>query len=126
MKKSMQIQFAVMFSLFAASIFMTNEAVAQTQTTKSFAEKAVAKMQQAFNFKVAATPCFSGGTSYSVQIAQPQKYAYAWEVNGNNGGHRMNIECACGNYAKVRVMRLSDGLQATRTIKLGKCGGSDN
>ncbi len=126
MKKSMQFRLAVMFSLFTASIFMTNEAVAQSKNTRSFAEKSVLKMQQGFSFNIAVSPCYAGGTGFRVQIAQPEKYAYLWEINGSHGGHQMNIDCACGNYAKVRVMRLSDGLQVTRTIKLGKCGGSNN
>lgn len=126
MKKSLQFRFAVVFSLFTASMFMANEAVAQAKPTKSFAEKAVLKMQQGFGFNIAASPCYAGGTSFRVQIAEPKKYAFTWEVNGSHAGHQMNIDCACGNYAKVRVQRLSDGLQVTRTIKLGKCGGSND
>ncbi len=122
MKKSMQFRFAVMFSLFTASIFMTNEAMAQSRTTHTFAEKTMAKLSNSFSFNLIATPCYTGGTGYRVQISQPQKYAFLWEVNGQHGGHQMSIDCACGEYAKVRVMRLSDGLQITRTVRLGKCG----
>jgi hypothetical protein len=39
-------------------------------------------------------------------------------VNGNHGGHQIKVECVSGTYAKVRVMRLSDGLSISRTVKL--------
>ncbi len=57
----------------------------------------------------------------SVNIAHPKKYTYLWEINGGPGGHQMKVDCVCGSYAKVRVMRLSDGRQVSKTMSLPKC-----
>jgi len=122
----MQLRFAVMFSLITMSSFVTSDVSAQAPPTRSFAEKAVVKMHQKFSFDIIAAPCYIGGTSLKVQVQQPEKYAFRWEVNGTPVGNHLNIECACGEYAKVQVKRLADVQQVTRTVKLEKCGGSNN
>lgn len=124
MKKSMQIRFTVMFCIFSAAFFMTNVVAAQTQKPKTFAEKAIRSIQKGIGFNIISSPCFAGGSSYGIKINQPEKYAFLWEVDGRNGGHQMSIDCACGKYATVRIMRLSDGYQVFKTFKLEKCNGS--
>lgn len=72
-------------------------------------------------FDVIKSDCNSTGATFTVEIDNPSKYAYLWEANGKHAGHAMSTYCLCGDYAKVRVMRLSDGIQAYKTIRLREC-----
>ncbi len=74
-----------------------------------------------FKFKVIKTDCAGTGATYTVEIEKPGKYAFLWEANGLHAGHGISTYCLCGDYVKVRVMRLSDGLQKYKSLRLQKC-----
>ncbi|MBI1227542.1 MAG: hypothetical protein GC192_20080 [Bacteroidetes bacterium] len=125
MKNSKKFRFLSMIFAICMIVFFCNELSAQnhkTPTNTTFAKKAMIKIAPDFDFQIIANTCFAEGVSLNIKIDKPQDYAYIWEVNGSHGGHQMNQDCICGDYAKVRVMRLKDGKQVTRTIKLPSCG----
>lgn len=74
-----------------------------------------------FKYKVIKTDCNGTGATYTVEIAKPGKYAFLWEANGLHAGHGISTYCLCGDYVKVRVMRLSDGLQKYTSLRLQNC-----
>ena len=121
MKKSMKFRFAIMFSLLSAAILLAIELVAQAEITSLFEQKTSAKINDLFDYNIISSFCYADGLSLGVNIAYPKKYTYLWEINGGPGGHNITVDCVCGSYAKVRVMRLSDGLQVSKTMSLPKC-----
>ncbi len=74
-----------------------------------------------FKYKVIKTDCGGTGATYTVEIVKPGKYAFLWEANGLHAGHGISTYCLCGDYVKVRVMRLSDGLQKYTSLRLQNC-----
>jgi hypothetical protein len=119
MKKSLH--FPSILSLFTllVGLLLTNEIAAQKSIVH--AKKTVKSEYKDIEFNILSANCYSGGSSYTVQIDSLEKYAFLWEVNGSHGGHEIDIDCACGRYATVRIMGLSDGLQTYSTINLEKC-----
>ncbi len=126
MKKSMKSSLAMLIGLLSMVVLFTNNSNAQSAKNQPFAEKAFKKINKGFYFDIKAVTCFAGGTSLYVAIEKSNNYAFLWEIDGQHGGHQMNQECIYGEYAKLRVMRLSDGLQITRTVRLTYYGDSDN
>ncbi len=118
MKNSMNSSTAIMVCLMTVTVLLTNNLNAQAPSKKPFAEQAMNKISKGFRFDIKAIPCFAGGTSLYVAIEKSNNYAFLWEIDGKHGGHQMNQECISGEYAKLRVMRLSDGKQLTKTIRL--------
>ncbi len=74
-----------------------------------------------FQFEVIKSNCAGSGSTYTVDISNPNLYSYLWEANGRHAGHGISTYCLCGDYVKVRVMRLSDGLQVFKTLRLQNC-----
>lgn len=79
------------------------------------------------NFTLVLNNCFAGGAGVSVNIEQPQNYAFLWEVNGNPGGHNISTSgCDCGGTAKVTVTRLADGQSLSKSVNLPACNAATN
>ncbi len=74
-----------------------------------------------FKYEVIKSDCAGTGATYTVEIEKPGKYAFLWEANGLHAGHGISTYCLCGDYVKVRVMRLSDGLQKYKSLRLQNC-----
>ncbi|MBK9013776.1 MAG: hypothetical protein IPM82_06640 [Saprospiraceae bacterium] len=121
MKKSIKFRFVIMFSLLSAALLLAIELVAQSENNSSFEQKTGAKINNLFDYNIISSFCYADGLSLGVNIAYPKKYTYLWEINGGPGGHNITVDCVCGSYAKIRVMRLSDGLQVSKIIFLPKC-----
>jgi hypothetical protein len=127
MKKSIKSSFAMIIGLLSMVVLFTTNSNAQSAKNQPFAEKAIKKINKGFYFDIKSETCFAGGTSLYVAIEKSNNYAFLWEIDGKHGGHQMNQECISGEYAKLRVMRLSDGMQLTKTIRLsGSSDGSTN
>ncbi len=122
----MKSSFAMIIGLLSIIVLFTNNSSAQSMTKQPFAQKNMNKINKGFYFDIKSVTCFAGGTSLYVSIDKSNNYAFLWEIDGSHGGHQMNQECISGQYAKLRVMRLSDGLQMTRTVRLPNSGGGDN
>lgn len=79
------------------------------------------------NFTLALNYCFAGGAGVSVNIDNPQNYAYIWEINGSSGGHYISTSsCNCGGTAKVTVTRLADGQSMSKSVNLPACNTANN
>jgi hypothetical protein len=126
MKKSMKPSFVMIIGLLSMVFLFTNNSSAQDSKKQPFAEKAMNNLNKGFYFSIKSVTCFAGGTSLYIAIEKSNNYAFLWEIDGSHGGHQMNQECICGQYAKLRVMRLSDGLQMSQTVGLPSCGGGEN
>jgi hypothetical protein len=122
----MKSSFAMIIGLLSMVVLFTNNSNAQSAKNQPFAEKAIKKINKGFYFDIKSVTCFGGGNSLYVAIEKSNNYSFLWEIDGKHGGHQMNLECIQGEYAKLRVMRLSDGLQMTRTVRLTYNGDNDN
>ncbi|MDX2071823.1 MAG: hypothetical protein SFV55_25545 [Haliscomenobacter sp.] len=79
------------------------------------------------NFTLVLNNCFAGGAGVTVNINNPQNYAFLWEVNGNPGGHNISTSgCDCGGMAKVTVTRLADGQSLSKSVNLPACNTATN
>lgn len=79
-----------------------------------------------FSFGLEMDYCFAGGATVRVNIANMERYAFLWSVDGNHGGHGSStLECICGGSAKVEVTRLADGMKAVRKISLPACANNE-
>lgn len=73
-------------------------------------------------FSLVFNHCFAGGTNVTVNIDNPHKYNFHWELNGKYGGQGISTSsCSCGGMAKVTVTRLSDGKSLSKSVNLSDC-----
>lgn len=83
--------------------------------------------QTPMHFTLVLNNCFAGGSGVSVNINNPQNYAFLWEVNGNPSGHNISTSgCDCGGTAKVTVTRLADGQSLSKSVNLPACNSATN
>lgn len=78
-----------------------------------------------FDVSILVAHCADGGTILSVQMPNPEEYAYMWEINGNPGGHDTQTDgCQCILTASTIVTRLSDSQRVKQTISISDSCGS--
>lgn len=108
--------------LFAALLF-TNVATAQTTRSSS-----VRPQPTKFHFDILVSNCYYGGTTLTVNIANPELYRFYWEIDGGEGGRGITTaSCICGEIATVRVIRNRDGMQEVRSVNLpNSCAPGNN
>jgi hypothetical protein len=103
---------------------LENIATPIDSTTSSLQNRPI---QIPMNFTLVLNNCFAGGAGVSVNIDNPQNYAFIWEVNGNPGGHYISTSsCDCGGTAKVTVTRLADGQSLSKSVNLPTCNAANN
>ena len=112
----------IVATLFFSSCEKSNLEYIATPVEKTTSNLQNSPAQVPMNFTLVLNHCFAGGAGVSVNIDNPQNYAFLWEVNGNPGGHSISTSgCDCGGTAKVTVTRLSDGQSMSKSVNLLAC-----
>ena len=77
-------------------------------------------------FSLVLTHCFAGGANVTVDLDNPEKYTFRWEVNGEYKGQNISTDaCGCGGIAKVTITRLSDKKSISESVGLPACKTAD-
>jgi hypothetical protein len=78
-------------------------------------------------FSLVIQRCVAGGAAVTVNIDNPHKYSFLWEINGHPGGHGVRTASGiCGGIAKVTVTRLADGESMSKSVTLPTCIPANN
>lgn len=82
-----------------------------------------------FTIDIIQSPCFNGGTNLEVYSPgndlSSREFSIMWEVDGQLIGNKLNVACAKGSTAKVRVTYLPTAQFATVSMKLNQTPTSD-
>lgn len=106
-------------SAFTACLLFATFLCANVATAQTFRNGRTQVQSGKFNFDILVSNCYIGGTTLTVNIENPERYRFYWEIDGAEGGRGiMTASCICGEIATVRVIRNSDGAMEVRSVRL--------